>query len=46
MLMPIATLSMELSWRWRASYPSKRHILAVTPLPANSAKFKSVNPSF
>lgn len=46
MCIRMLTRSTELSWRWRVSYPSKRHRLDISPEPANSARFKSTNPSF
>lgn len=41
------TLRMELSWRvFLVSYPSNRQQRTVEPEPANSARFKSVKPSW
>lgn len=45
--MPMVTLRMELSWRvFLVSYPSNRQQRTVEPEPANSARFKSVKPSW
>lgn len=42
-----STLRMELSWRvFLVSYPSNRQQRTVEPEPANSARFKSVKPSW
>lgn len=39
-------LSIELSCLCFESYPSSKHLLVVSPQPANSAKFRSMNPNF